>query len=184
MDVRTLEKRFKKWRNLKYMFTYKDLTGRPSSKLAILTCMDCRIISEVFGIEEPGEVTIIRNAGALFTKDSLRSVLVAIYELGVDTLAVVGHTGCGGSMTNADMEKLLDTISQASNYSSDKVLELLEASSAAEFFMGFEDVREQVRQTVKLFANNPLIAPKAKVYGFIYNTKTGDIERVERTSIA
>ncbi|MHA1215128.1 MAG: beta-class carbonic anhydrase [Candidatus Hodarchaeales archaeon] len=178
MDAKVLERKFRKWRNLKYIFPYKDLTGKPSSRLAILTCMDCRIISEVFGIDEPGEVTIIRNAGALFTEDSFRSILVAIYELNVNTIAVVGHTGCGGRMLDADMENLLNTISKSTNYSPDEILNLLKVRSASEFFLGFEDEREQVKRTVKLLANNPLIAPKAKVFGYIYNTATGDIERV------
>ena len=99
MNTLDIEQRMKKWQNLHYLFTYKDLTGKPTIKIAILTCMDCRIISVIFGVEEPREVIIIRDAGALLTEDSLRSLLIAVYELDVRIILVIGHTQCGGCMT-------------------------------------------------------------------------------------
>ncbi|MHA1969916.1 MAG: hypothetical protein ACW964_19250 [Candidatus Hodarchaeales archaeon] len=67
METWELDEKFKKWRNINFYYPYSELTSIPNWRIAILTCMDCRITSRIFGIEDPGEVIVIRNAGSLLT---------------------------------------------------------------------------------------------------------------------
>ena len=72
----------------------------PDKKIAIVTCMDTRLVEllpAALGIRN-GDVKIIKNAGATITHPfdgTVRSLLIAIYELGVNEVMIIGHTGCG-----------------------------------------------------------------------------------------
>lgn len=67
----------------------KYITNKyPDKKIAILSCMDTRLtelLPAALGIRN-GDVKIIKNAGAIISHpfgSVIRSLLVAIYELGV-----------------------------------------------------------------------------------------------------
>ena len=141
--------------------------------------MDCRIVSEVFGITDPGELTIIRNAGALLTPDSLRSILIALYEFNVNKIIVCGHTECGGQMNRQDMEKFVNNISEHTNLHYEEVLDELGSRDLSQAILGFVDVEKQVRKTVDSIKKHPLISPlKIQVNGYVYDTKFGEIDKV------
>ncbi|MHA2328224.1 MAG: carbonic anhydrase [Candidatus Hodarchaeales archaeon] len=140
------------------------------------------MISNIFGLEDPGEAIIIRTAGALFTPDGLRSLLIAIYELNVNLVVVVGHTDCGGEMTNDQMDQLLNKISKKTNFSREKVLQFLNASSPFHAFLGFSNVKSQIQRTVRAIREHPLIsAGNVEVRGFIYKTHEGDLIKLRET---
>ncbi|MFX0013335.1 MAG: beta-class carbonic anhydrase [Promethearchaeota archaeon] len=180
MDVYKLDEKFKVWRNIKFYFPYSELTTQPKWRVAILSCMDCRIVSSIFGIEDPGEAIIIRTAGALLTFDSLRSLLIAIFDLNVNLIAVVGHTDCGGNMTKDQMVRLLSKISKRTGIPDREVLRILGSEDPSDAFLGFSDVEIQIRQTVKSIQEHPLISPAGvKVVGYIYNTLTGELTKLE-----
>ena len=69
----------------------------PAKKLAVLTCMDTRLtelLPQALGLRN-GDAKIIKNAGGLVlspTDSAIRSLLVAIYELGVEEVMVVHHS--------------------------------------------------------------------------------------------
>jgi carbonic anhydrase len=124
-------------------------------------------------------VTIIRNAGALLTTDSLRSILIAIYELNVNKIIVCGHTDCGGQMNYQDMENFVNNISEQTNLSYKDVLANLKSNTASEAVLGFVDVEKQVRETVQKIRNHPLIVPLGiQVSGFLYSTQSGDFRKL------
>ena len=72
----------------------------PAKKLAVLSCMDTRLtelLPRALGLRN-GDAKIIKNAGGLIlseTDSAIRSLLVAIYELGVNEVMVVHHSTCG-----------------------------------------------------------------------------------------
>ncbi len=79
----------------------KHLTDKyPSKKLAVLSCMDTRLsvlLQEALGLKN-GDAKIIKNAGAVIPSpwdSAMRSLIVAVYELGVTEIMVVAHTTCG-----------------------------------------------------------------------------------------
>jgi carbonic anhydrase len=60
----------------------------------VLTCMDCRIDPlRALGLRL-GDAVVLRNAGAQASDDVLRSLRMAHRMLGVEAVAVVGHTDC------------------------------------------------------------------------------------------
>ena len=83
----------------------------PDKKLAVLSCMDTRLtelLPAALGLRN-GDAKIIKNAGGLVITpfdSAIRSLIVAIYELGVDSIMVrhrpqslarrlQGHRGVG-----------------------------------------------------------------------------------------
>ena len=84
----------------------------PDKKLAILTCMDARLrhLPAALGIKN-GDAKIIKNAGGVTTHpygNVVRSLLVAILELGVEEIMVIGHTDCG--VQGMDAEEMLEKL--------------------------------------------------------------------------
>lgn len=78
------------------------LAAQPAGRVAVLTCMDCRILpSEVLGLEA-GQAHVLRNAGGVVTDDALRSLAMSQRLLGTTAVMVVQHTRCG--MTGLDDE--------------------------------------------------------------------------------
>ena len=79
------EKRYEQYAASKY----------PNKKIAILTCMDTRLVEllpAALGLRN-GDVKIIKNAGGVVTNpfgSVIRSLLVAIIELGVEEIMVIG----------------------------------------------------------------------------------------------
>ena len=71
----------------------------PDKKLAVLSCMDTRLsvlLQEALGLKN-GDAKIIKNAGAVIPSpwdSAMRSLIVAVYELGVEEIMVVAHSNC------------------------------------------------------------------------------------------
>ena len=82
-----------------------ELSHLPKKKVAILTCMDCRLtgfLPNALGIER-GDAKIIRNAGnTIVGSDAIRSIAAAIYSLGCEEVLVVGHSECGMAHANPE----------------------------------------------------------------------------------
>ena len=84
------EKRYERYLTDKY----------PDKKLAVLSCMDTRLtelLPAALGLKN-GDAKIIKNAGGLVISpfdSAMRSLIVAIYELGVEEIMVVAHSHCG-----------------------------------------------------------------------------------------
>lgn len=75
-------------------YAASDLSGWAQRGLAVITCMDSRIDPlSVVGMA-PGDVKILRNAGARVTEDVLRTLVLATYLLGVRRVLVMPHTDC------------------------------------------------------------------------------------------
>ena len=82
--------------NAAYVETFEDthLSGRAAQGLAIVTCMDSRISPlDIVGMK-PGDVKIVRNAGARVTDDVLRTLVLATWLLNVRRVLVIPHTDC------------------------------------------------------------------------------------------
>lgn len=85
-------------------FEHQELTGRAAKGLAVVTCMDSRISPlDILGMA-PGDVKILRNAGARVTDDVLRTLVLAVYLLNVNRVLVMPHTDCRmASATEAEI---------------------------------------------------------------------------------
>src|SRR3954470_23009212 len=75
-------------------YDLRGLEPTAARGLAVLTCMDSRTDPlRMLGLQ-PGDAKILRNAGARVTDDVLRTLVLAVYLLGVERVMVVAHTGC------------------------------------------------------------------------------------------
>lgn len=150
----------------------------PSKKLAILSCMDTRLtelLPAALNLKN-GEAKIIKNAGGVITHpfgSVIRSLLVAIYELGVAEILVVGHDDCG--MQGLKSSKIIDKM-HTRGISKD-TLNMVHACGIDLdcWLKGFDDVTNSVRSTVKMITSHPLIPKDITVYGLIMNPNTGEI---------
>jgi carbonic anhydrase len=146
-------------------FDLGDLPTPPRLKLAIVTCMDSRILpSRAFGVRE-GDAHIIRNAGGR-ARDALRSLIISQRLLGTNEIAVIHHNECGSLMfSNPDLHR--------------KVREDLGADATEIDFQPFRDLPESVREDVSFLLSSPLLSPDTVVRGFIYDVHTGRLKEVQ-----
>jgi carbonic anhydrase len=151
-------------------FDRRDLPLMPSRRLAIVTCMDARILpSKVLGLEE-GEAHIIRNAGGR-ARDSLRSIIISQRLLGTRELAIIHHTDCGMlTFTNRDLRE--------------RVREDLGQDTGEFDFLPFQDLDESVRQDIEFLQATQLLNPDTLIRGFVYDVQTGKLREVKVQSEA
>lgn len=158
----------------------KHITDKfPDKKLAILSCMDTRLsilLQEALGLKN-GDAKIIKNAGAVIPTpwdSAMRSLIVAVYELGVEEIMVVAHTTCGAchmSFHHFKEEMLKRGISESELTRKDVDLD--------EWLEGFHDTEASVRKTVGTIMSHPLIPEDVTVRGFIIDSVTGELTEVK-----
>ena len=154
----------------------------PDKKIAIVTCMDTRLVEllpAALGIRN-GDVKIIKNAGGTITNpfdSTMRSLLVAVYELGVNEIMVIGHTGCGVQGMNAD--EMLHLMRERGV--SEEHISLMKhcGIDLKSWLHGFEETDAAVSETVDLIRNHPLMAADVKVAGYIMDSLTGKLTVIE-----
>ncbi|MDL2261156.1 carbonic anhydrase [Methanimicrococcus sp. OttesenSCG-928-J09] len=159
-----------------------DTTRFPAKRIAVLSCMDTRL-TELLPAAlnfKNGDIKIITNAGAMITHpygSVMRSLLVAIYELGVREIMVIGHYGCG--MKGLDTSKLLQKMEE-NGITQDKIDAVLsDGIDIQQWLSGFENPVVSVVETVSLIKNHPLISPDINVYGFLIDPHTGKLDKIE-----
>ncbi len=76
-------------------FKLGELSVRPKRHVAVLACMDSRILFEHCLGLKPGDAHMIRNAGGIATDDALRSLIVSHHLLDTQEFIIINHTDCG-----------------------------------------------------------------------------------------
>ena len=150
----------------------------PDKKLAILSCMDARLtelLPSAMGLKN-GDVKIIKNAGGVIANpfgSVVRSLLIAIYELGVETILVVGHTDCG--VQHMDSKAMIAHMKERGV--SQKSLDMMGYCGIdfERWLSGFDDVNTSVRETVDLLKHHPLIPEDIQIGGFVMDSTTGEL---------
>lgn len=152
----------------------------PEKKVAILTCMDTRLMEllpKALNLRN-GDAKFIKNAGAVLTQpfgSAMRSILVAVYELGAKEVIVIGHHGCG--MTNLDSEGMVKKIIEQGGVDP-LVIDTLERSGIRmeKFLRGFSAPEQGVMHSVKMIRTHPLFPKHVPVHGFVIDPETGGLE--------
>jgi len=149
---------------------------KPEKELAIVTCMDTRLVGMLEGALglKRGDVKVIKTAGNTITgvfDQTIRSLLVCVYELGVKEIAVIGHYSCGMIKTTA--ASLKDAmIKRGINIDAIKMIE----KDLEQWADGFKTPEENVKQAVKAIRENPLIANDVKVHGLMIEPHSGKLD--------
>ena len=155
------------------------ITGKyPNKRMAIVTCMDTRLVEllpAALGFKN-GDVKMIKNAGGTITNpfdSTVRSLLVAVYELGVQEVMIIGHTGCGvQGMDSAEMQHLM-----RERGIEERNITLMKhcGIDLDSWLHGFDDTESAIQETVDLVRNHPLIPQDVVVKGYIMNSTTGEL---------
>lgn len=153
----------------------------PDKKIAIVTCMDTRLVQllpAALGLKN-GDVKIIKNAGGTITNpfdSTMRSLLVAIYELGVNEVMIIGHTGCG--VQGMDAKEMLHLMKERGV--DDEHIQLMRhcGIDLNSWLHGFDDTELAVLETVDLVRNHPLMAKDVVVRGYIMDSETGELRTI------
>ncbi|NHJ25709.1 MAG: carbonic anhydrase [Candidatus Lokiarchaeota archaeon] len=142
----------------------------PKYPVLFLTCMDSRIdIHRIFQLS-PGDVLVLRNAGNIYTKDTLRSALIAVYEYNVRFIIILGHLDCG--MKKVNLMKLKDklnitTLKMIMSQGTNVFLEF------QKFFKTFVDEIKNIMYQVEKFQETKFFPANVKIIGMLYDPSTG-----------
>jgi carbonic anhydrase len=145
-------------------FNRGDLPLPPAKRVAVLACMDARLNPYgLLGLSE-GDAHVIRNAGGVVTDDEIRSLSISQRLLGTEEIILIHHTDCG-MLTFSD-DGFRRQIQQEIG---------IKPEWAAE---AFDDLEEDVRQSIARIKASPFIPKKDQVRGFIYEVKSGRLTEV------
>ena len=145
-------------------FNKAGLPLPPAKRVAIIACMDARLNPYgLLGLSE-GDAHVIRNAGGVVTDDEIRSLSISQRLLGTEEVMLIHHTDCG-MLTFSDDEFRRQVQEDTG----------IKPEWAAE---AFNDLDEDVRQSVKRVKASPFIPKKDKVRGFVYDVETGRLQEV------
>jgi carbonic anhydrase len=145
-------------------FGHGRLSPVPARGMAIVTCMDCRFDPLLCFDMEPGDVHIIRNAGARVSPDVLRSLIMSTIKLDVRRIAIVHHTQCA-------------THSQSSMDIADAVLEATGTDPSGIDFLTTYDAHHTLLSDVRDLAASPLLPTGTEIAGFVFEVETGRVRQ-------
>jgi carbonic anhydrase len=135
------------------------MAPRPRLRTVILTCMDARIDPAALFDLKPGEVHVLRNAGALATPDVLRSLAVSQALLGTSEVLVLGHTECG--LLGQTEEEVADAVERASGH------------HPGVRMGSFPDLDNAVRESVQAIRDCEFLAHRDAVRGYVLDVRQG-----------
>jgi carbonic anhydrase len=147
-------------------FALGHLALPPTRQLAVVACMDARLmVDQLLGLQA-GEAHIIRNAGGIVTEDALRSLILSHHLLGTQEVMIINHTDCGMlTFTDEEVRAKLQQLTGT-------------ATVAPVHFYAFRNVEENVRQQVQKVRSHPWVPTQIPVRGFIYDVTTGRLHEV------
>ncbi len=162
------EKRYEQYAASKY----------PNKKIAIITCMDTRLVEllpAALGFKN-GDVKIIKNAGGVVSNpfgSVIRSLLVAIIELGVEEVMVIGHTDCG--VQHIDSEMMIRHMKERGITQDSIDLMKYCGVNFENWLAGFDTVEQSVTDTVDTIRHHPLMPQDIKIGGYVIDSVTGEL---------
>src|SRR4051794_35724169 len=136
----------------------------PARKVAVLACMDARLDpARALGLNE-GDAHVIRNAGGAVTDDAIRSLSISQLLLGTEEIVLIQHTNCGMQM-----------------FTDEELAERLEEHAGTRppwNAEAFDDLEQNLRDSMKKLRETPFLLKRGAVRGFIYDVETGRLSEV------
>ncbi len=153
----------------------------PDKQMVVVSCMDTRLVEllpQSMNLRN-GDVKIIKNAGAIIAHpfgSIMRSLLVAVYKLQVQEIYVISHYDCG--FTRIEGQEMIETIQ--SRGIDPGVIQTLEHAgiNLKQWLTGFDNVHDNVINSVNLIKNHPLMPKDVPVHGLIIDPETGRLDLV------
>ena len=145
-------------------FDAGGLQMAPARKVAVLACMDARVIpSRILGLET-GDANIIKNAGGVVTDDAIRSLAISQNLLGTEEIILIHHTDCG--MLTLSDDELADRLERETG------------ERPGWRAQAFTDLEQDVRKSIEKLRASPFLPNKASIRGFVYDVQTGRLTEV------
>ncbi len=153
----------------------------PDKKLVILSCMDTRLtdlLPRAMNLKN-GDAKFVKNAGAVVSHpfgSIMRSIIVAVYDLGADEICVIGHHGCGMSSINPEA-----TIQKMNTRGiSQETIRTIEYAGVdlQTWLQRIESIPYSGRESVNMIRNHPLIPKTVRVHGLVIDPDTGKLDVV------
>jgi carbonic anhydrase len=145
-------------------FELGDLPIPPAKRVAVVACMDARLNPfALLGLSE-GDAHVVRNAGGVVTDDAIRSLSISQRLLGTEEIILLHHTDCG--MLTFDDDTFRRALQEETG---------IKPAWAVETF---DNLEEDVRQSIARIKSSPFIPNKNGVRGFVYDVKTGRLAEV------
>ncbi|MSN27463.1 MAG: carbonic anhydrase [Geobacter sp.] len=158
---------------------FPPLPKNPKKQFAIFTCMDTRLVDflePAMGISR-GDAKVIKNAGNTLVDPLhggvIRSLVAAIFMLGVEEVFVIGHEDCGMAHIDPDQLKS-DMIDRGI---SSQAIEA-HVPDLAQWMGAFSCPAENVTEVVRKIRANPLIPADVPLHGLIFCPNDGRLDVV------
>jgi carbonic anhydrase len=155
----------------------------PNKQLVVVTCMDTRLtelLPKSMNLAN-GDAKIIKTAGAIISHpfgSVTRSILVAVYELNASEILVIGHHDCG--MANPNPEAILEK-ARRRGISEVTLATLRHAGvNLHQWLQGFASVQDDVKHSVAMLRNHPLLPKDVPVHGLVIDPVTGRLELIDQ----
>jgi carbonic anhydrase len=159
---------------------FPPLPKNPKKQFAIFTCMDTRLVDflePAMGIKR-GDAKVIKNAGNTLVDPNggvIRSLVVAVFLLGVEEIFVIGHQDCG--MASVNPEDLKEKM--AGRGIDPETIDTL-IPDLGQWLGAFTCPEENVAQVVATIRSSPLIPKDVPIHGLIFCPNDGHLEVVAR----
>ena len=145
-------------------FDKGELPLPPAKRVAVLACMDARLNPyALLGLSE-GDAHVIRNAGGVVTDDEIRSLAISQRLLGTEEIMLIHHTDCG--MLTFKDDEFRHAVQEETGIKPDWAAE------------AFENLEEDVRQSIARIKASPFVPRKDQIRGFVYEVETGRLREV------
>lgn len=105
----------------------------------------------------------------------MRSIILAIYELNVKEIIVIGHYNCG--LHNLDSDKLINKIIQQ-GVSQNVIDEIQKTKDLSARLKGFDNEKTQILETVNNIKKHPLVPNSIIVHGGLIDPTIGKITKL------
>jgi carbonic anhydrase len=155
---------------------FTPCSHHPERALAIVTCMDTRLVDfleRALGIGRC-DVKMIKNAGNTVideNSDVIKSLAAATCLLGCKEVMVVGHTNCG--MAGCTDENIRNAMIAAGIEARD-----LEGIDLKKWIGGFDNEEQNVRSSVENIRGSKFIPKNVPIHGLIIDINTGELKHL------
>ncbi|UFS72731.1 carbonic anhydrase [Geomonas sp. RF6] len=155
---------------------FPPLPKNPQKQFAIFTCMDTRLVDflePAMGISR-GDAKVIKNAGNTVIDPNggvIRSLVAAVFMLGVEEIFVIGHRDCG--MADVDIDSLRGRMTARGIEES--AIDAL-VPELGQWIGAFSCPEENVSRVVGIIRDSPLIPRDVPVHGLIFCPNDGHLE--------
>ncbi|KAL7948801.1 carbonic anhydrase [Trichoderma barbatum] len=140
-----------------------------ASVVMIVTCCDPRVLPDQFFGGIGMKISEIRNAGGR-ASEALRSIICVDHMIGVGGVIVIHHTDCG--LTHLRNDYLHSSLTEKAP---EKAAEVAKMD-----FGEILDLEASVIEDMKILKDSPYLRKDLKVYGYVYDIKTGKLQEVKQ----